>query len=204
MTLVKYKHNADIFYKEFEKQFEDKGVDFFSCYENGNKNCINCETTFEQTFLNALSKININPEWNFMDCGCGLGFPMYLASSRFKKVFGVEIIPEIAQKAENNLKIMGVKNYEIINSDIRNIKANILKQINVFYLFNPFIDNIFEEFIQNISESMVQGKHKNTWFIYVNAICEDAMKKYSDILPLEFSIQDFRKINFYRYKGNNL
>ena len=133
-----------------------------------------------------------------MDCGCGLGFPMYLASKKFKKVIGVEMIPEISAKAVNNLKMMNVKNFEIINSDIRKVDDNILNQINVFYMFNPFVDCVFEEFIQKIA-NLISKKEKShpVWIIYVNATCENTMKKYSDIIPLAFSVQDFRKINFY-------
>ena len=62
MVLLKYKHTADRLYREFEQQYMDKCVDIFSCYKNNSKNCTNCETTFEKTFLNILSKIDIKPE----------------------------------------------------------------------------------------------------------------------------------------------
>lgn len=201
MGLVNYKHSADDFYKKFADEYNNYNVDFFSCYENNNENCVNCETTFETTFLNTLSKITISPNWNFMDCGCGLGFPMYLASSRFSKVYGVELLRELASKASNNLSEMGVKNFEIINSDIRSVDQSVLKQINVFYLFNPFTGCIFEEFINNLIHAISSSlKKDDVWLIYVNATCEHIIKKYSNVFPLVFSIEDFRKINFYKFK----
>ena len=199
--LVKYAHRANILYEEFEKKYKDNNVDFFSCYENNLKDCGDCETTFEETFLKVLGKLHINSDWNFMDCGCGLGFPMYLASKKFKKVYGVEIMPEILEKAKDNLNKMNVKNFEIINSDITNVAENILQEINVFYMFNPFVGNVFEKFISNVVRCLNSKKQNEVWLIYVNAVCEDIMLKYADVLPLQFCLHDFRKINFYRYKN---
>ena len=199
-NLIKYKHKSDELYKKFELEYKENGVDFFSCYRNGKKDCLDCETTFEYTFLNILSRLTINSEWNFMDCGCGLGFPMYLASRKFKKVYGIEMISQIAEKAQNNLKKMNVQNFEIINSDMRQIDEETLRTINVFYLFNPCVNDVFEQFISRIVNSLRCGKEREIWLIYANAVCEDIMDNFSDFLPLAFSINDFRKINFYHHK----
>ena len=58
MALIKYKHNSDKLYKLQAAEFENKDVDFFSCYKNKYKDCVDCESTFKSTFLNLLSKIN--------------------------------------------------------------------------------------------------------------------------------------------------
>lgn len=197
--LVKFKHSADKFYKKFELEYKDRGIDFFSCYENNQKNCVNCETIFKSTFNMIMSKIDINPEWTFMDCGCGLGYPLYLASDKFKKVYGVEIMTEIADIANSNLKKLKIENFEIINSDIRLVDKEIIKEIDVFYLFNPFRDDILVQFTDKLADIIATNK-KEVWVIYAYAVHEDLMKKYSDILPLEISIEDFGKINFYHHK----
>ncbi len=155
--LLKFKHSADEFYKKEAEYFKENDVDFFSCYKNNIEDCIDCESTFRKTFLNAISRIDINPDWNFMDIGCGLGFPMYLSHKLFKNVYGVEVIPEIAQIAESNLTKMGVKNFQIINSHINLIDKNLLSKINVFYLFNPFINKTFSNFVENLVNSLGGG-----------------------------------------------
>ena len=197
--LIKYQNKYDDLYKAQEAEFEGKNVDFFSCYENNLDYCTNCETTFKSTFLNLLSKIDINPNFNFMDCGSGLGFPMYLASDKFNKVYGIEIISEIAQIARNNLENMQVKNFQIITSDIRNIDEDILNSINVFYLFNPFINSIIDEFIVKVVNSILKCD-REVWIIYANAVCVVNFSKYNDILPLKYLIDDFKKVAYFHHE----
>ncbi len=199
MSLIKYNNNSFDLYLKQAKEYENLGIDFFSCYKNEIEDCINCESTFKETFLNLLSMIQIKPEWNFMDCGSGLGLPIYLASSYFKKVYGVEIIEEIANISIKNLNILKVENFEVICSDINKIDDNILDTINVFYLFNPFINKIFEKFIVKIVNS-IKRADRDVIIIYVNTIQENFLDKYIGNLFTIKSINDFRKINFYSHK----
>ncbi len=199
MVLIKYKHNADSLYRNQEEEFAAYNVDFFSCYENHREDCINCETTFKDTFINILAKIDINQDWTFMDCGSGLGLPLYLASHYFRKVYGVEVMSEVAEISKDNLNKLHVTNYEIISSDITKIDDALLDAVNVFYLFNPFINAIFEKFLFNVSES-IKRCNREVWLVYVNAVHADILSKNKDILPLSFSIDDFRQINFYHHK----
>ena len=185
------------------KEYENLGIDFFSCYKNEIEDCINCESTFQETFLKLLSMIKIKPEWNFMDCGSGLGLPLYLASSYFKKVYGVEIIEEIANISIKNLNILKVENFEVVCSDINKIDDNILDTINVFYLFNPFINVIFKNFILKIINS-IKRNDRDVIIIYVNATQENLIEKYQNDLFTIKSINDFRKINFYSHEKDTL
>lgn len=203
MTLIKYKHNAQTLYEKQSKEYNNLGIDFFSCYKNEIEDCTNCESTFKETFLNLLSMIKIKSDWIFMDCGSGLGLPLYLASSYFKKVYGVEIIKEIANISISNLNILKVENFEVICSDINKINYDILDTINVFYLFNPFINEIFENFILKIINS-IKRNDRDVIIIYVNATQENLIDKYQDDLFKIKSINDFRKINFYSHEKDTL
>ena len=203
MSLIKYNHNSIDIYLKQAKEYENLGIDFFSCYKNEIEDCINCESTFQETFLKLLSMIKIKPEWNFMDCGSGLGLPLYLASSYFKKVYGVEIIEEIANISIKNLNILKVENFEVVCSDINKIDDNILDIINVFYLFNPFINVIFKNFILKIINS-IKRNDRDVIIIYVNATQENLIEKYQNDLFTIKSINDFRKINFYSHEKDTL
>lgn len=203
MSLIKYNHNSIDIYLKQAKEYENLGIDFFSCYKNEIEDCINCESTFQETFLKLLSMIKIKPEWNFMDCGSGLGLPLYLASSYFKKVYGVEIIEEIANISIKNLNILKVENFEVVCSDINKIDDNILDTINVFYLFNPFINVIFKNFILKIINS-IKRNDRDVIIIYVNATQENLIEKYQNDLFTIKSINDFRKINFYSHEKDTL
>lgn len=203
MSLIKYNHNSIDIYLKQAKEYENLGIDFFSCYKNEIEDCINCESSFQETFLKLLSMIKIKPEWNFMDCGSGLGLPLYLASSYFKKVYGVEIIEEIANISIKNLNILKVENFEVVCSDINKIDDNILDTINVFYLFNPFINVIFKNFILKIINS-IKRNDRDVIIIYVNATQENLIEKYQNDLFTIKSINDFRKINFYSHEKDTL
>lgn len=194
--LKKYMHNHQHLYDEQSKKYSGLGVDLFSCYENTRMNCVNCESSFESTFLDAMSKININPAWTFMDCGSGLGVPIFLASNKFLKLYGVENDKFIAEKSIHNLDILKVKNAEIIISDIRHVNVEILNSVNVFYLFNPFTANIFEEFVGAL-ESSLRKYQREVWVIYLNPTCEDCFKKVGNVLSLEFSVKGAIDINYY-------
>lgn len=198
MGLIQYAHKADTLYQEQAKEFAAYDVDFFSCYENNLIDSINCETTFKKTFLNVLQQIPINPDWNFMDCGSGLGFPCYLASPFFNTVTGIEVMPELAEISRRNLTKLNIKNFQIINENVDNIYIYILNSINVFYLFNPFINATFKNFVNKVIRS-IQEVEREVWFIYVNATQEKYLCDFSDILKLEKSIDDFRKINYYHH-----
>lgn len=87
---------------------------------------------------------------------------------------------EVAKICNKNLQKMNVKNGRILNKDIREIYKEILDKINVFYLFNPFLNYKFLGFIT-----------------YVNAACENKFLKYQNILALTKMLEDFTKINYY-------
>lgn len=204
MRLIKFKHNADEQYKIQAEEFKDKNIDFYTCYRNLHQDCVDCESTFKVTFSSILSNIKIDPTWNFMDCGSGLGIPLYVASNYFNKVYGVEILSELVDICNKNLKILNINNYELINNDINSININILDSINVFYLYNPFQNDIFKKFISNVVES-IKRCEREVWLIYLNTIHEDLFNDelIKKILPLDFSVNDFQKINYYHHNIKN-
>lgn len=197
MNLRKYNHKANILYEKERLDFSSD-IDFFSCYENFQTDCNNCESTFKSTFFKLLAQIQIHKSWNFMDCGCGLGLPLFLASSSFYHVYGVEILQDVSLIAKQNLDRLNVSNYTIINSDINSVSDEIVNKINVFYLFNPFLNTIFSKFIQKIANS-VANADREIWIIYVNATQEDKMNIYASLFNKEIVLNDFRKIIFYHH-----
>jgi arsenite methyltransferase len=72
-----------------------------------------------------------------LDVGCGAGFDLIVASSRVGrdgKVCGVDLTPEMAEKARRNLNRHGVHNY-----DVRVAGAEVI----------PYPDNTFDVVISN-------------------------------------------------------
>ena len=186
-------------YEEQSREFSKYGVDFYSTYKNGIEDCTDCEIIFRSSFMDIISKLDIDKSWNFLDCGCGLGLTLYLSHELFNKVYGIEILEKVAEIANSNLQKMKVENYEVVNEDIRKISEDLIDRINVFYLFNPFVGEVFDVFLKNLEASILR-KDREVYVIYANCICEDKFVKYENILPLETSVDDFKKINYYHHK----
>lgn len=136
-----------------------------------------------------LKKISVKKSYQFLDAGCGSGYVCWKASSYFSKVIGVEFMPELAKIAESNLQKLKINNVEIINDDICNISIDVLKNINVVYMYNPFVGEIMDTFIANLVESIRQYD-RDVYVIYVNDVCKDILEKYADVLPLKQLIED--------------
>lgn len=198
---VKYKQYTE----EEETFYKEHNVDFFSCYNiveiTKDDECTHHEPILKDSFNEIINKIQLNPDWAFLDCGCGLGHPMYLAHTLFKKVYGVEIVKEIAETANKNLRNLGVQNFNVINNDIRQTPSDVMDEINVFFLFNPFLGGIFDEFMGKVKDSILR-KDREVWVIYVNDICGDIMEKYNDIIPLEFELKGFKTTKYYHHIPN--
>jgi arsenite methyltransferase len=72
-----------------------------------------------------------------LDVGCGAGFDLIVASNlvgREGKVCGIDLTPEMAEKAKSNLKQYGVRNYDIQAAGAESI---------------PYPDNTFDAVISN-------------------------------------------------------
>jgi arsenite methyltransferase len=83
-----------------------------------------------------------------LDVGCGAGFDLIVASNlvgREGKVCGIDLTPEMAEKAKSNLKQYGVRNYDIQAAGAESI---------------PYPDNTFDAVISNgvLNLSPLKGK----------------------------------------------
>lgn len=82
----------------------------------------------------------------FLDVGCGEGRVLtYLLSRKAKgKLMGVELDPDVAAVAQQ--RTAGQTNIEIRCVNILE-SADLMEQVTVYYLFNPFNGKIFSKFI---------------------------------------------------------
>jgi hypothetical protein len=188
--------------KDHVEYYQKFGADFTFTYRAENRKLIWKEpTTPRNVFFDIFDKLSCNSEWVFLDCGCGLGHAMYLASFFFNVIYGIEIITEIAQICEKNLQLTMPfdKKYEVLNCDLLKPNFSVLNKTNVFYVSSPFIGEKFDNFMQIIKESIITNE-REVWIVYFYAYCEDIMKKYSDILPLEMSFLSIGKVNYYHHQ----
>src|SRR3990172_7002551 len=86
---------------------------------------------------NPFSLGAVKPGETILDVGCGAGFHLIVASrlvGQDGKVCGIDLTPEMAEKAKSNLLLYGVQNY-----DVRVAAAESI----------PYPDNTFDVVISN-------------------------------------------------------
>jgi hypothetical protein len=150
-----------------------------------------------------MKRIPIDQSWTFLDCGCGLGHAVYLASFRFSMIYGVEYIAEIAEIAEQNLKklLPNSNSYKIFSCDLFELDEKRIDKTNVFYISSPFLDeNKFGQLIKIIIASL-QKRERTIWIIYFYPYCGNIMEKYSDIFSLVGTLETIGKVNYYHHEG---
>jgi SAM-dependent methyltransferase len=105
----------------------------------------------------------------FVDLGCGKGKMLLMASQYgFKRIVGVEFSEKLCECARNNISIYKKKtgmsaDIDVVFSDVVDYK--IKDDENLFYLFNPFDEDILINVLRNIAVSF-ERKHREIYFIY--------------------------------------
>ena len=99
---------------------------------------------------------------SLLDLGCGKGRAIAVAAKHpFLKIIGLEYDPKLALSAQKNITAMRNKisnNIEVVYADA--INYDIPKEINVIYMFNPFVGNTLKQVINNIHRSYKAAPRK--------------------------------------------
>ena len=85
----------------------------------------------------------------------------------FRKLIGVEFVPELARIARTNLAKAGVKNAVIANTDAADFRFP--SEELVLYLFNPFSEEVMRRVLDNLREAFPAGG----FIIYNNPRCAE-------------------------------
>jgi hypothetical protein len=100
-------------------------------------------------------------QFTFIDLGCGKGRVLLMASEYpFKKIVGVEFIPELCHVAQKN-----IDGYTSDRQECRQIEAICIDARDfqfpaeplVVYLFNPFSESTFAQILENLRRSIEQA-----------------------------------------------
>ena len=125
----------------------------------------------------------------FIDLGCGKGRALIIAAQcGIKKLRGVEFSPELCQIAKENIRLYQEKtgnsaDFNVSETDVVNYV--IQPDENIFFLFNPFDDEIIAKVLQNLSNNLNDHPRK-LWIIYHNPVYKQAI----DASGLFFPIKD--------------
>lgn len=149
--------------------------------------------TDEKTIRGALNLLPINPaEKAFVDIGCGKGMCLkHACAAGFKKVSGIEFVPEIAAVARKNMRILKLP-AEVIECDAT--KFEHYADYDVFYFYNPFARPIFTQVVDAINRSL-EERPRTIHVLYLVPHCDDL-----------FIDSGFKKINefFDEARGSQL
>ena len=119
--------------------------------------------------------INIDPNKDvFLDYGCGKGRVISVAATyTFQRVIGVEVLPELADIARENIQRARRKfqchNVEVIVADATTYPVP--TDVTVIYLFNPFTGDVLTAVQQQIHQSLLDEPRKLTLF-YMNPLTD--------------------------------
>ena len=107
-----------------------------------------------------------------LDVGCGAGFDLIVASrmvGQKGKVCGIDLTPEMADKAKSNLKQYGVQNYDVQVAGAESI---------------PYPDNTFDAVISNGVLNLSPLKEKSFREIY-RVLRPNGRLQFADIVQRE-------------------
>lgn len=193
--------NDKILQEEHQLYYANMNVDFQSIYKtvDGIMEWKD-PTTSAAVFTEIMKYINITGCETFMDCGCGLGHVLYLASKFFTKVYGVEIVSEAVEQCIKNIStLLPNNNIKILAADIFTLNKNILDSIDVFYVANPFDNNNDFCKLRNLVEASIERYNRNVYFIYYYPYFEAYMAQ-SQKFTIDRVITSYNgNVNIYKY-----
>lgn len=129
-----------------------------------------------------------------LDIGCGKGGAMLtLALCPFARVDGVELSPQLAQIARQNLERLGVHNANVFCCDAAEFTD--LDAYTYFYMYHPFPEIVMRPVMENICSSM-NRRPRNLFLIYKNPVLDALVisvgfRKLGDILPSHVTDRPF-------------
>ena len=125
-------------------------------------------------FDEIISSFPITSDDAIVDFGCGKGGVLIsLSKYPFSKITGVEISPEYAEIARENMRKLGITNVRIECGDASAFTP--LDEYNYFYFFDPFPCVVMKDVLNNIEKSVTAHPRKVT-IIYLNPFCHDLIE----------------------------
>ena len=109
----------------------------------------------------------LSKSFSFIDIGCGMGRVLFVAEFiGYNELKGIEIDAELIQQAKANLKRYPFKRVESTFEFVPNnaLSYNYPNKPTVYFLFNPFNENVLSEVLAKILSSTKE----ETYFIYMN------------------------------------
>jgi SAM-dependent methyltransferase len=109
------------------------------------------------TLKRVLSQHEVREDDVFIDFGCGKGRVVFQAAMYpFRRVIGVELVPDLADIARDNIRRalskLRCKHVEIVTADVVNYEVP--DDVTFVYFFDPFHGEIFSAVVQKLLASL--------------------------------------------------
>jgi len=114
---------------------------------------------------------------SIVDLGCGKGRVLVVAAYYgFTNIKGIDFAVELCQEATKNMEKVKSKfpliHWKIINSSIE--EYDILPDDTVFFMFNPFTEEIIRIFLNKLERSCQQFP-RTTYFLYASPLYKELL-----------------------------
>ena len=166
-----YKYNVNTHKDSYLKDLKFNSIN--------KKEACDYETIAIFSIKKILNNIEIDKKDIFVDFGCGKGRVLLIASQyKFNKIIGIEFAPELFSIARANLERcknnnnLNVNNIMIFEEDV--LQYNFKNNETVFYLFNPFTNNILDQLCEDIVRSF-NSNPRRILILYVNPKFHDSI-----------------------------
>lgn len=112
--------------------------------------------TQKKAFDTIMEKIGVGKDDCFIDIGCGKGATLYYATNYdFSRIAGIEVEPSLYSIARKNFEKLRLPRVELFLENA--VTFDKYGQFNIFFLFNPFNDDIYIKVLQRIVESQEES-----------------------------------------------
>jgi SAM-dependent methyltransferase len=141
---------------------------------------VDYEPTRIRPFKKMLRAVEFPQEPVFVDFGCGKGRALLAACDHgFRRIVGVEFSAELCDIAKKNLALYTHKrritaDASIVHSDV--VDYAIQDDENVFYMFNPFNEEVLDQVVRNICESLNRN-FREVRIIYHNPLSRHVIER---------------------------
>ncbi|MBV9483278.1 MAG: class I SAM-dependent methyltransferase [Acidobacteria bacterium] len=135
------------------------------------------EPTEPQSFHEMIRSLGIDySQFTFLDLGSGKGRTLLMASEYpFRRIVGVELLPELHQVAEDNIR----RYKPALGNRVQSICADAARfefpcEPAVLFLFNPFPESVLKDVVTRLTESL-RRYPRMAYLIYHNPVLEPVL-----------------------------
>lgn len=152
----------------------------------------------EVLYNNAIKYVEKNLEEIALDLYCGIGTIGIFASNNFKKVYGIEIVPQAIENAIENAKINKIENIKFYSGDVEQILPEIMEKEkikpNVVFVDPPRkgLDNNTIGLLKNVQPKKI---------IYISCNPATLVRDLS-LLEEKYEIKEIQPVDMFPYTSH--